>query len=289
MNALKKFIRTGSLLSLFTTMLLLLSLSPTKLLAHEPIFGLGPNTIFKGGFGIETKYEKELLTGVDEPERTTSFRAEIMYGVTGDLAVTLSVPTIFGYTKRDGEGSRSGIGDISFRTKYRFWRDDKPGVQDAAAVIIGIKLPTGDYENTPALGSGSTDYLFALAAARASRRWYYFGNVRYRLNTKGNTIQFGNLFLADAAFGVRPWLTEYLKPDLVVMVELNWESRQRSKTEGQIMANSGGDRLFLSPGIFLTLRNWAIKGGVQIPLWQKMNGSQRETDYRYALAIEVHV
>ncbi|NOY57845.1 MAG: hypothetical protein GXO75_02795, partial [Calditrichaeota bacterium] len=86
-----------------------------------------------------------------------------------------------------------------------------------------------------------------------------------------------------------PWLTEYLKPDLVVMAELNWESLQQNKIDGQIMANSGGDRLFLSPGIFFTLRNWAIKGGLQIPLWQKMNGSQRKTDYRYALAIEVHV
>ncbi|NIA29914.1 MAG: hypothetical protein GWP06_08405 [Actinobacteria bacterium] len=287
MNVFKKTHKRKPLLLLCA--MLLLSLSPANLFAHEPIFGLGPHVVFKGGFGIETEYAKELLAGVNELESTTSLRTEIMYGATGNLAVTLSAPTIFGHKTGNGTESSSGIGDISLRTKYRFWRDDKPGIQDAAAVIIGIKLPTGDYESTPPLGSGSTDVLFALAAARESRRWYYFGNVRYRLNSKGNTIRFGNRFFADAAFGVRPWLTEYLKPDLVVMVELNWEAMQPNKIDNQIVANSGGDQLFLSPGIFFTLRNWAIKGGLQIPLLQKLNGLQRETNYRYALAIELHV
>lgn len=35
--------------------------------------------------------------------------------------------------------SRSGIGDVSFRTKWTFWRDDQRG---AAAVIPYVKIPT---------------------------------------------------------------------------------------------------------------------------------------------------
>jgi len=288
MNTLK-FIKTASLVSLYAT--ILLSFSPTNLFAHEPIFGLGPHVVFKNGFGIETEYESERMSAGSETEKRTSFHTEIMYGVTGDLAVTLSVPTILGRTVGEAVGNipRTGLGDISLRTKYRFWRVDRPGIQDAAAVIFGLKLPTGDYENTPPLGSGSTDVLFALAAARESRRWYYFGNVRYRLNTNGSTMQFGNRFLADVAFGVRPWLTEYLKPDLVVMVEANWESLQRNKINGTELRDSGGEMLFISPGFFLTLRNWAFKGGIQFPVNQELNGPQAKTDYRFALAIEIHI
>lgn len=280
--------RTG-LIPILVTIIFLASF-PGHGLAHEPLFGLGPHTIFKGGIGIESKFEKEHATGSLQIEGRTFLHTEIMYGITGNVAITLSAPTVLNHTQTLGPDkiSGSGIGDISLRTKYRFWRNDKPGMQNSAAVILGIKLPTGDYEISPPLGSGSTDYLFAITAAHESRRWYYFGDVRYRLNTRTNTVQYGNYLLADAAFGVRPWLTEYMKPDLVVMIEANWESLERNKVEEGQIADSGGKLLFISPGFFLTYRNWAFKGGLQIPVSRRLNGAQPKTDYRFALAIETH-
>lgn len=255
--------------------------------AHEPIFGLGPHTIFKGGFGLEMEFEGEKASGGGEGEREYVLKSEIIYGITVDLSATLSIPYIL---ERSSINESSGPGDISVRTKYRFWRRDGVGVQDAAAVILGVKLPTGDDDKTPRLGSGSTDYLFALTAARESLKWYYFGDVRYRLNTEGGGgLRAGNGFFVDFAIGIRPWKTDYLRPDLVVIAELNYESRNRDELFGVDVADSGGSRLFLSPSFFLTYRNWALKGGIQFPVDQDLNGNQPESDYRFSLAVETHL
>lgn len=261
-------------------------------LAHEPIFGLGPHVIFKGGVGIETEVEIERASGGGESESDVTLHTEILYGVTENFGVTLVLPTILDREHDTGVGdeSSSGIGDLSLRMKWRFWRQDKPGIQNSAAVLLGVKLPTGDPDENPPLGSGSTDLLFGLAAAHESRRWYYFGDIRYRLNTEGeDNIEVGDRFFADVAIGIRPRLSEYLEPDLVLLTELNWISTQKSTIGGSTIDNSGGDQLFVSPGFFFTYRNWAVKGGVQIPVFQNLNGDQVKDNYRFALAFELHI
>ena len=256
-------------------------------LAHEPIFGLGPHTIFKGGFGLEMEFEGEKASGAGKVERERVVTSEIIYGITTNLSATLAIPYIL---ERSSINESSGTGDISVRTKYRFWRRDGIGVQNSAAVITGVKLPTGDDDKTPRLGSGSTDYLLALAVARESLKWYYFGDVRYRLNTEGSGgRRAGNVVFADFAIGIRPRKTVYLRPDLVVIAELNFESRDRNELFGVDVADSGGTRLFLSPSFFFTYRNWALKGGIQFPVDQDLNGNQPESDYRFSLAVETHL
>ncbi len=271
---------------------LFILLFPCASEAHEPIFGLGPHTIYKGGVGIEAEFEGEEASGGGEEEKEYVLHNEIIYGVTADFSVTLAVPYVIEHERKAGgvEDSSSGLGDLSLRGKYRFWRRDAPGVQDAAAFILGVKFPTGDDDKSPRLGSGSTDYLFALAAARESLTWYYFGDVRYRLNTEGGGgLEKGDRLFADLAIGIRPWPIKYLKPDLVLLAELNWETFMRDELNGLDIEDSGGNRLFLSPSFFFTRRNLAVKGGVQIPVHQDLNGEQPEEDYRFKLAVELHL
>ncbi len=276
-----------SRLAVITAVMLSVFLATGGALAHEPIFGLGPHTIFKGGFGLEMEFEGEKASGAGEVEREYVLTSEIIYGITADLSATLVIPYIL---ERSSINESSGPGDVSVRTKYRFWRRDGIGVQDAAAVILGAKLPTGDDDKTPRLGSGSTDYLLALTIARESLKWYYFGDVRYRLNTEGGGgLRAGNGVFADLAIGIRTRRVEYLRPDLVVIAELNFEARDRNEFFGVDVADSGGTRLFLSPSFFFTYRNWALKGGIQFPVDQDLNGNQPESDYRFSLAVESHL
>lgn len=271
---------------------LLILLSPYASEAHEPIFGLGPHTIYKGGIGIEAEFEGAKVSGAGEEEKEYVLHTEIIYGITADTAVTLAVPYIIDRTLEAGgaQESISGLGDVSLRAKYRFWRRDRPGIQDAVAVVAGIKLPTGDNTGTPRLGSDSTDFVFALAAARESLTWYYFGDVRYRFNTEGGGgLKKGDRFFADLALGIRPWHVEYIKPDLVLLAELNWETFQRDELSGVDIEDSGGDRLFVSPSFFFTYRNLALKGGVQLPVYQALKGEQPEEDYRFKLVVELHL
>ncbi len=274
-----------SILTLFFTTLL-----PAPAQAHEPLFGLGPHTIFKDGIGVEMEIEGKRSSGHGKREKETTLHTEIIYGITADLAATLALPLVIAKKEEDGATVErsSGPGDIELRIKHRFWRRDRPGIQDAAAVIIGTKLPTGNDNSSPRLGSGSTDFLFGLTAARESLVWYYFGDLRYRMNTRNDGLRAGNKFFADAAIGLRPWPVEYLKPDLVLLAELNWESQRHSELYNREIADTGGDQLFFSPSFFYTIRNWAVKGGVQLPIWQELHGTQPEEDYRFKLAVELH-
>lgn len=289
MNFQLKMILVKFISYLFVTNLMML-IQTISAFAHEPIFGLGPHVIYKGGVGVEVEIDGERSSGNQKTDEELAIDTEIIYGITSDLAATLIIPGILNKVEKTAteDQSSSGFGDASLRLKYRFWRRDSPGIQDSAAIILGGKFPTGDENEKPKLGSGSTDFLFGLAVARESRRWYYFGDFRYRLNTQNDQFKAGDKIFADVAIGIRPWLTEYLEPDWVFLVEMNWETQQRNELFEKDVSDSGGNLLFVSPGFFLTYRNWAVKGGVQVPVYQNLYGNQPEVDYRFALGIEIH-
>ena len=287
----KSFSKAHTILMISCLAILLIPIFHGVGMAHEPIFGLGPHVIYKGGLGIEVEYEQEKASDHNEKEKNRGLTTEMIYGITANLAATIAVPYSF-HKEVSDPGSRlvsSGLGDVSMRLKYRFWRHDLPGIQDSAAIIAGVKLPTGDSHDTPRMGSGSTDFLMGFAAARESLKWYYFGDARVKINTEGTgDLKKGNLFFADVAIGLRAWPTEYLKPDLVLMTELNWETQGKDELNGRKAQDSGGNQLFISPGFFFTYRNWALKGGVQLPIYQSLNGEQPEDDYRFSIAVEIH-
>lgn len=278
---------------------------PAALMAHEPLFSLGPHTLFKGGIGIE--WEAEVLSSsklledgktISDPENQKASRAafpfEWSYGLTRNLSVTAKIPIVRRKMEKTINGSRktvssNGLSDISFRTKYRFWKRDSLGVQQSAAVVFGIKLPTGDEKAALPLGTGSTDWLLGLTAGHEGRRLYAFGDLRYRLNTKANDLRVGDVFFYDVALGFRPILSEYDQPDLVLVMELNGEVARRDDEDGSLVSDSGGHTVWLGPNFLLSYRNIMSKGGIRFPIVQKLNGIQLGHDYEAVFAIELHL
>lgn len=255
---------------LFLTMTTLLFL-PEPAASHEPIFGLGPHTIFKGGVGIEFEFEAERASGGGESEEVQKMNQEIIYGLTEDWALTIATPFAL---KHEGE---KGIEDLSLRTKVRFWRKDGPGFQNAAAVVAGLKFPTGSQNK--GLGTGSTDYLLGINGGHEGLDYYLFGDVHFLSRTEGR----GDAFFANMAFGGRPFgMGDYYDFDPVFYLELNYEET------GIGIKNAGRRVLSLSPTFFLTYRNWALRGGWQLPVSQGVDGNSKELDERFALAVEAH-
>jgi hypothetical protein len=251
--------------------------------AHDPIFGIGPHVLYKGGVEVAPEIHSEKKGG----ERETELALELTYGITGDWAAGIELP----YTwKKDGPASASGTGDVSLFTKYRFWRHDTLGAQESAAVLLKLKTDTGDENATPALGSGATDTILGLAYGYEGRKWYRWASLRYRRNGENDAgLRRGDKVLFDLAGGIRPRLTDYLEPDTVWLLELNGEYGKRAELNSATLPNTGGTEWFLSPGIFWTKRNFAVKVGVQIPIVSDLNGSQEETDYRARLVLEWHL
>ena len=243
--------------------LFFLLLVPAITSAHDPIFGLGPHVLYKEGVEAALDWHGEENSGFDDETGL-----ELTYGLTGDWAAGLEIPL----------GEDASLSEAIWFSKYRFWRRDSLGVQQSAALLLRYE---GEREKP--------GWVTGLAWGHESRRHYRWASLRYRrAESNDQGLRVGDGWKLDLVAGYRPWLTGYLQPDTVFMVELNGEQQGRARLNGQTIDNSGGQRLFLSPGIFWTLRNFAIKAGMQFPLVQEMNNPALEIDYRARLTLEWH-
>ncbi|HHH35599.1 MAG TPA: hypothetical protein ENK48_02060 [Gammaproteobacteria bacterium] len=255
---------------------LFLAVLPGTALGHDPVFGLGPHTLFKGG--VEVHIGLDRTQGGTQQE--TEGRLELAYGLTGDWSLRAELPYV------DRDHGTSGLADVALATKYRFWRHDRLGVQETAAVLGKFKLDSAGR----ARGTDSTDTIVGLAYGYESRRWYRWAALRYRFN--GETparLDRGDKVLLDLVGGIRFRPSSYLEPDWVWMVELNGERSARDRLQGRTVRDSGGSQWFLSPGVMWTLRNFAIKGGVQFAVASRLHGDQADSDYRARLELEWHL
>ena len=251
--------------------------------AHDPIFGLGPHVLYKGGVEIAAEASAGKAGSAGEQEAML----ELTYGLTGDWSAGVDLPWV---RKENAGQATSGAGDLTLFTKYRFWRRDSLGLQESAALALKLVTDMADANSVPPLGKGATDAIVGLAYGYESRRQYRWASVRYRVNGEGaGGLERGDRLLIDFVGGIRLRLTSYLEPDTVWLLELNGEYAWRSRLGGVDLADSGGNQWFLSPGIFWTLRNFAVKAGVQVPVYSALNGDQARADYRARLTLEWHL
>ncbi len=263
--------------------LLLLTCAAGVAWGHDPVFGIGPHVLYKGGVEVAA----ELHRSEQGRERETEAGLELTYGLTGDWAAGVELPWV---RHEEGGARASGLGDVALFTKYRFWRRDRLGSQESAAVLLRVLTDSGDDRADPPLGSGSTDTVLGLTWGYEGRKWYRWASLRYRRNGEnGAGLRRGDRLLIDLVGGIRPRPSGYREPDTVWLLELNGEIAQRARRHGVDLADSGGRQWFLSPGLFWTRRNFAIKAGVQIPVASDLNGDQSETDYRARLIFEWHL
>ena len=264
-------------------------------LRHNPVFGLGPQTIWRGGFGVEIEGELTRRKGAVVAE-DLALHATLLYGITEDLNVALAVPlvrrrSVQGLAPGIGQVDRdaTGVGDAIVRAKWRFYHTFSGTTQYHAAMIGGIKVPLANQSSDPPLGSGSTDFLAGATASRDALRSYLWTSAMVRVNGEAFGRKRGNEYRYDAAVGLRPWIPKYTGLDLLLLLELNGVTAGRNILDGVEQPGTGGTVLAVSPGFWLTRRNWALKGGLKLPVLQDLRGNQPELDYTLVLAIETHM
>lgn len=242
-------------------------------MAHDPVFGLGPHTLFKGGveIGIAANRQKS----ADENDNEVELEAK--FGVTGDWVLGLAQP----FARNTlGGGLESGRGPTELMTKYRFWRNDLFAAQTSAAVSGRVIINNGDRQKR----LKTNDYLIGLSYGYEGRKWYRWASARHRINSALlNGAPRPDLWRIDLVGGIRFVPTEYLQPDWVWMLELNAERREA------ISSSIGGDQLFLSPGLMWTYRNFALKSGVQLPVHDTLRANNQASDYRLQFELEWHI
>lgn len=229
------------------------------------------------------------------------------YGVSDDFTLGLRMPYVIrsGVKNPDENpggdvshlGDPSGFGDMSMFSQYRFFHTEDN--LNHLSFVTGLKLPTGatnistnqggTFEAHHQPGSGSWDPSFGFSFTRAMGQFSLDSSVLYTVATKGaQQTDLGDVFdynlAVSYAFGAPArnalFATSNNAPWTAVL-ELNGTYRDYQKTSGLIDPNSGGNTLYISPGVrYSGGKNWNTALSFGVPIVNELNGYQTEADYR---------
>lgn len=254
-------------------------------------------TPFKGQTIIrsQAKYTRKTNdpTDKDREMQIWMFPTTFVYGLTERLAFSLTAPYIDKEQKSAVSPtiSDSGLGDINLMSKYRIWSEDLPGEARRISLVGGLELPTGDDNAQLKLGSGSVDPVAGVLFTNQSLAQEFDVDFTYQFNTKASSYEFGDVFKYNVAYQRRVWprtLPEkgvYSQVNLVL--ELNGEHARKDKSNEDIVKDSGGNTLFLSPGLQFAAKRWVLETSLQLPIIQDLNGDQIETDYTIVTSLRL--
>jgi hypothetical protein len=155
------------------------------------------------------------------------------------------------------------------------YRKNRPGGFTRLAGFLGVRAPWGEEPFT----TGATDLMYGLIFSHATARWWINGDFQWVATTEAEHFEAGNILQLDASIMYR-LLTYPERNDLFLVLEVNSISQGNAKRRGVKLDNTGGDTVFLSPGVELFLRrNWVLEFSAQIPVGQLPNGTQLARDW----------
>ena len=262
-----------------------------------PIFGVSPRTQFF--LGTVGRSFGQFARNSSSTARLDVFLVPLIgsYSFRTDTTLTAILPVVSKRLTASLAGVRrvretDGIGDLIVQGKYRFFRKDSPFGRDQAALILAVKLPSGEDDESDRFGrlpppvqpgTGSVDGIIGLAVGRTRRTVSLEGGVVFKANSQANNFRFGNVLSYDFAFQYQTypdWPTPGFS-QLNFTIEMNGVTSGRNELRGRKLTNSGGTVIFISPGLqYIVSANLLIEGGVQIPVIKRLYGSQLEPDVR---------
>jgi hypothetical protein len=217
-------------------------------------------------------------------------------------------------------GDSAGVGDLSVLTQYRFLNNRPSQMEAAlllgAKLPTGdtsVDSAAGErFEAEFQPGSGSVDYMLGLAFTKRFGAWSFDTNVLYQFTNEGvQDTNLGDRFLYNAAVSYRvygfnghsgrmnaglpvpmyhggpkarrhhheeplPWRG----PALDLVLELNGEWHEHQRVGGVKDIHSGGNSVYLSPGVRLSVDKWSGFVSLGLPIVTDLNGIQPEPEWR---------
>lgn len=244
--------------------------------------------------------------GFDALRRSFVYTGTLSYGLVENLQLSATIGYYHGEGFIDAEPSEDepgeaesgiadpeGLTDLFVNAKYRLLHG-RPG---NLAVVGGVKFPTGrddvrlnnaeSLEPSSQPGTGSYDYQFGLAYSRfLTSHVTVDTSGLYTLRTRHDDFKVGDRFDAGVAIAYR--LTESIRsfPQWSVFGEANyvWLGKDDAGGEEGINNNSGGNTLYLTPGLRLRFNESAsLTVAPSFPVWQDLNGDQIESQFKLAV------
>lgn len=289
-------------------------------------FGIQTEIINNHEFSTEQleDFAARALAGVHSVDQITGTSFSLAYGITEDLSVSVRLPYIKRVNTREGElegsipeahthGDSSGFGDLLVLGQYRVSNSSATDV----SVLFGLKSSTGEthdnddegarFETEFQPGTGSWDFLLGGAISKNSGNFGYHGNILYNKTTQGSqATEIGDALAYNAALTYRLNSHDHASHDhsthhshdnevknnnlkWELLFELNGETRRKNRISGVSAEHSGGNTIFLSPGVRVSSGKGRFGGflSLGIPVVEDQNGKQTDTDQRIVTGISL--
>ena len=214
----------------------------------------------------------------------------------------------------DFRGDSTGFGDMTALGQWRFYNNII--TQTQAALLFGVKAPTGTtnlddingelFETEFQPGTGSWDWLLGAAFTQQFGAWSFDTNVLYvGVSTGAQQTNMGDRFSYNAAVSYRlmgavndprnafahaghSHNPSVLKAPVTVprpsfaldaIFEINGEWHDKQTVAGVVDQNSGGNVIYLGPGLRATYDRFSAYTLIGLPIVNHMNGLQSKSDY----------
>ncbi|MFQ5650019.1 MAG: transporter [bacterium] len=187
-------------------------------------------------------------------------------------------------------GSALNFGDLTILGRYTFLKLSTFKQATTLALEGGIKVPTGQTDARDAEGhsldahiqpgTGSWNYLVGLSVNHINNTFGLSSNLLYSFNTTGEAgeddYRYGNWLNADLTAKVELLSSQRSGRSFFLTFGLNGEFRGKEKINGQEIENTGGEVLYLSPGVQIKIsRSIKVEASFQYPFYHNLNGEQQ--------------
>ncbi len=182
-----------------------------------------------------------------------------------------------------GSDRSTSFGDGAVFARYDLLRHNVRGGFTRLSPEVGVKLPSGG-----AFGSGSTDAIGGLVFSHVRDPHWLVADAQFTYRTANEQgVRRGNLWNYDLAYMHRLLPREELRsPTLYLVLEANGEHQRRASIQGVVAPNSGGDVLFLSPGVeLIPNRRIVVEFSLPVPVWRNLNGAAIRPRTRFLVGI----
>lgn len=213
----------------------------------------------------------------------------LMLGITPRLTAFAKLP-VLAYQRVESDSgtthSDPAVGDLTLLGRYTlFWDDYAPLSTRRAALLAGVKFPTG----ADRFGTETFDPILGGVATWAFDRHEIDLDALYAVSTQRHGFRQGDRVRYDLSYRYRLWPQRFGKRLLQLngLLELNGQWSDRNEEDGRRIAASGGHVLFLAPGLQLAAKSWILEASVQVPVAQDLHGSQLEQDFVAVLSVRI--
>ena len=168
--------------------------------------------------------------------------------------------------------STTSFADSAVFARYDLLRRSVPGGYTRLSPEIGVRAPTGGIFST-----GATEPIGALIFSHVRDPHWLIADVQFTYaTTNSDGVRRGNRWKYDLAYLHRLLPRKKLgTPALYSVLEMNGDHVRRTRRNGTPIGDSGGNLVFLSPGIeFIANRRFVIEFSLPIPVRRDLNGNQ---------------